>query len=141
MCYSGYNDKKRKYFSVLEKITGLLLEGENLVDAAAAGNMTADEFKEALKTDIRKENFGAYLTITSEIVSDNALRILLCQEICSDKESRENCSYKVRTCLDFAKKKWGENKLQEFIESDVRFNNYVVYKTIAKEMGYKRLAP
>lgn len=140
MCNNGYSIKQRKYFDDLAYIGVRVIEGANLIDAAAERSMTADEFKKALKTDIRKVNFPVYLKFSKALLPPQAFFPLLKEELCLNTDD-DDYNYRFKSCVDFGVEACGEKDFKEFVESEIRFCNYQIYSMIAKYQGYKKLAP
>lgn len=140
MCNNGYSPEQRRYFDDLAHIGVRIIEGADIVDAAAEKNMTADEFKKALSNDVRKVNFPAYLQFSHALFGDDTFRILLKEEMCSNTEA-EDFSYRLISCIERGIKIYGEKSFWEFVESQIRFSNYKVYLMVAKHQGYEKLAP
>ncbi len=140
MCNNGYSIEQRKYFDDLAHIGVRVIEGANLIDAAAERNMTADEFQKALKTDVRKVNFPVYLKFSKALLSPQAFFPLLKEELCLNTDD-DDYQYRFKSCVDFGVEACGEKDFKEFVENEIRFCNYQIYSMIAKYQGYKKLAP
>lgn len=142
MCNNGYNLEERRYYNMLGDIAGRILEGTDIVDAAATRGMTAEEFKNALNRDIRKINFPAYLQISQALLTEDEYLSLLGKEFWPAEDTeKEETSQMLNTYIGYVICVVGEENLQKFIESNVRFKNYSVYLKLAKMQGYKKLAP
>ena len=142
MCNNGNSMEKRRYFGMLGDIAGEVLEGKDLVDAAAKKGMTADEFKTALNTDIRKENFLAYLRISQALMTKEEYLSLLEKEFLTDvtdeSDSKRLIDAYIAYTLEFV---GNEEAFKKHLESKIRLKNYRAYAIIAKTRGYQKLAP
>lgn len=142
MCNNGYSMEKRRYFGMLGDIAGEVLGGKDLVDAAAKNGMTADEFRTALNTDVRKENFLAYLRISQALMSDSEYLSLLEKEFLSNVDDESVAQRMIDAYIAHAFEFVGnEDAFKKHLEFNVRFSNYKAYVIIAKKRGYQRLAP
>lgn len=142
MCNNGYSMEKRRYFGMLGDIAGEVLEGKNLVDAAAKKGMTAEEFKNALSTDVRKENFLAYMRISQALMTEEEYLSLLEKEFLTDVTSESDSQQMIDAYIAYTLEFVGnEEAFKKHLESKIRFNNYRAYVMIAQKRGYQRLAP
>lgn len=142
MCNNGYTLEERRYYNMLGDIAGRILEGMDIVDAAATRGMTAEEFKNALSKDIRKINFPAYLQVSQALLTEDEYLSLLGKEFWpADDSEEEKALHMLDTYISYVSCVVGEGNLQKFLESKVRFENYPVYLKLIKMQGYKKLAP
>lgn len=142
MCSNGYTVEERKYYGDLGDIAGMVLEGMNLVDAAATKGMTADEYKKALKTDIRRVNPEAYLRISKALMSEDEYLSLLADEFWPSKEDdKETSDRKLDMYISQLTEVIGEEQLKAYIENNVWYKNYSVYSLLAAKQGYKKINP
>ena len=134
--------RKKQYFDDLGDIAGLIFEGKSLVDAAATKGMTAEEYKKALKNDIRQVNFEAYLQISKEILSKDEYLDLLAEEFWPEiLAPAEKSSKMTKEYIAYAIEVIGEENFKEYAEKTIRFKNYYAYSLIASTLKYTVLAP
>lgn len=152
MCGNGYSKEMNQRFDKYSKIAGLILEGTTVEKAAKTCEMTAEEFKTALRTEIHKMNFPAYLKIEEKIMSPENFIKVLESEMCFPEHFSE-CEKLLRTylwpaareqeyleaLLDAKKNRYAD--VQAFLEGTIRFADYVIYKRLAEYMGIPKLMP
>lgn len=152
MCGNGYSKEMNERFDKYGKIAGLILEGTPVEEAAKAGGMTAEEFKKALRTEIHRLNFPAYLRIEERVMLQESFIEILKNEMCFPEHFSE-CEKLLRTYLWPAArekeylealveaKKHRYADVQLFVENEIRFADYAIYKKLAEYMGIPKLMP